>query len=80
MIKNNSNIAVLRSSAAPDGKTKARLEDFLRQRYGQEIELEWEKDPDLEGGFIIQVGTDVYDWSIEGRLRQFKERLDQFRP
>ena len=25
-------------------------------------------------------GTDIYDWSIEGRLRQFKEHLEKFHP
>ncbi len=33
----------------------------------------------LKGGFRLQVGEDIYDWSLEGRMRQFQERLQQLR-
>ena len=34
----------------------------------------------LRGGFRLEVGTDIYDWSLEGRMRQFRERLQQLDP
>ena len=72
MARNNKDRAVLRSSVAPDQATKERLQHVLEKKYGQPVQIEWEKDSDLQDGFILQVGTDIYDWSIEGRLRQFK--------
>lgn len=42
--------------------------------------MKWEQDEDLQDGFVLQAGTDIYDWSVEGRLRQFKERLSQLDP
>ena len=80
MARNNKDRAVLRSSVSPDQATKERLQHMLEKKYGQPVQIEWEKDSDLQDGFILQVGTDIYDWSIEGRLRQFKEHLEKFHP
>ncbi len=37
-------------------------------------------DASLTDGFRMQVGDDVYDWSVEGRLQQFREKLDGLTP
>ena len=57
--------AVLRGGTPPSEENRKRLLDFLRQTYHQEFTLEWEQDDALTGGFTLQVGTDVYDWSVE---------------
>ena len=72
--------AVLRSAEAPSEAQRARFAAFLQKKYGQEVPLRWEKDPTLEKGFRLEVGADLYDWSLEGRLRQFRERLEQLNP
>ena len=72
--------AVLHSAAAPSEKQKARFLEFLKRQYGQALSLRWEEDPALENGFRLEVGADLYDWSLEGRLRQFRERLEQLKP
>ena len=66
--------ALLRGSTPPSEDNRRRLLDFLRQTYHQDLTLEWQQDDTLTGGFVLQVGTDVYDWSVEGRLRQFEEQ------
>ena len=72
--------AVLRGGTPPSEENRERLLNFLRQTYHQEFTLEWEQDDALTGGFVLRVGTDVYDWSMEGRLRQFEEQLKQLKP
>ena len=72
--------ALLRGSTPPSEDNRRRLLDFLRQTYHQDLTLEWQQDDTLTGGFVLQVGTDVYDWSVEGRLRQFEEQLRQLNP
>lgn len=67
--------AVLRSSTPPTEENRQRLLDFLRQTYHREFYLEWKQDDTVTGGFLLKVGSAVYDWSTEGRLRQFKEQL-----
>ena len=72
--------AVLRSADAPSEVQRNRFAAFLKKQYGQEVPLRWEQDPALEKGFRMEVGADLYDWSLEGRLRQFRERLEQLKP
>ena len=72
--------AVLRSAEAPTAQQQTRFADFLKKKYGRALPLRWEEDPALENGFRLEVGADLYDWSLEGRLRQLRERLEQLRP
>ena len=72
--------AVLRSADAPSEAQRNRFAAFLKKQYGQEVPLRWEQDPALEKGFRMEVGADLYDWSLEERLRQFREQLEQLKP
>ena len=72
--------AVLHNAVDPTEAQKKRFEAFLRKKYGQAVLLQWEQDAALENGFRLEVGADLYDWSLEGRLRQFREQLEQLKP
>ena len=72
--------AVLRGSVPPSEENRRRLLDFLQRTYHQTFTLEWQRDDTLRRGFVLQVGSDVYDWSMEGRKRQFAERMRQLQP
>lgn len=72
--------AVLRSADAPSEAQRNRFAAFLKKQYGRRFPLRWEQDPALEKGFRMEVGADLYDWSLEGRLRLFRERLEQLNP
>ena len=67
--------AVLRSASEPSLKQYEGLHKFLSRKYGGEVDLTWEKDDSINQGFRLYVGCDVYDWSLEGRLRQLQDRL-----
>lgn len=69
------NRAVLRGAVPPSRENRQRFLDFLEQTYHRPFTLEWEQDDTLQGGFLLQAGTDIYDWSTQGRLRQFREQL-----
>ena len=72
--------AVLHGSKAPTPQQLQRFTDFLTAKYHQPVQLTFEQNDALADGFILNVGDDVYDWSLEGRLRQFRERLEQLKP
>ena len=72
--------AVLYSETEPTAQQRARFEKFLAGKYGHEVPLIWMREEALRGGFRLEVGTDIYDWSLEGRMRQFRERLQQLDP
>ena len=45
----------------------------------EDVELEVVLEPKVHGGFILDVGSDEYDWSTRGRERQFENRIDAAR-
>ena len=72
--------AILRGRTPPSAENRQRLLDFLKETYHQDYTLEWEQDDTLTDGFLLQAGADVYDWSVEGRKRQFEDRMHQLKP
>ena len=71
--------AALRSGTPPDEAQRERLLTFLRKTYGMDFTLEWTQDESVRDGFILEAGDDVYDWSLGGRIRQLRERMDGVR-
>lgn len=56
---------------------------FIQKRFCDErrtpndIVFEMQEDASLGGGFVIKAGSEVIDWSISGRMRQFTEQLEK---
>ena len=74
---NNPTVAFLYSAEQPSDAQRQRLEAFLARTYpGQALTLEWKQDADLAGGFRMEVGADIYDWSLQGRMEQLRRKLD----
>ncbi len=67
--------AYLYSNAVPDAQRKKRFEDFLKERYHKDYTLVWVEDKSIDSGFKLYVDNEVYDWSKEGRINQFKEMI-----
>ena len=67
--------AVLRSACPPSEEQRSRLTSFLEKKYQQSVELSWSEDKSILGGFRIELGTEVIDWTTGGRLDQLKEKL-----
>ena len=67
--------ANLFSVCPPDSAQRAKLEEVLAKKYGRPVELSWQEDKAASGGFRIEIGSEVIDWTAEGRLGQLKERL-----
>ena len=57
-----------------DVQQKALLE-ALGRRTGKTIRLQWRQEPSILGGVKVQIGSTVYDASIQGRLRLLKAKL-----
>ncbi|MCR4813207.1 MAG: F0F1 ATP synthase subunit alpha [Lachnospiraceae bacterium] len=58
--------------------TDAQMEGFVRflsRKYEREIEVSWVKSKEFPGGFRLEIGNDVYDWSKEGKFEQLREKL-----
>ena len=69
--------ARLLSSVRPTKAQEERFLAFLRKKYGPDAALVWQQSDAYPNGFRLEAGAEVYDWSAEGRLRQFKSALEQ---
>lgn len=69
--------AVLQAANFPDESQRIRLISFLEKKYQSEIELVWEQVDDQDNGFRLKIGTEVYDWSTQGRFEQFRAELQK---
>ncbi len=72
--------AQLRSADQPTEEQLQRFDQFLTQTYKRKVPLHWELDESLQDGFRLQVGSDVYDWTLDGRVRQFQDYLRHLHP
>lgn len=66
------------TSARPlDAAQVDRIVARLRAQHGKEIRPELDVDPALLGGFVIQVGDQVRDLSVETQLQRLQRQLVQ---
>ena len=52
-----------------------RLKVALKKLIDRDVEIENEVDPSLLGGFVVRVGSTIYDSSVRGQLRLLKSEL-----
>mgnify|MGYP005792148429 CR=1 FL=1 len=67
--------AILYSAKAPSPEQERRFCDFIASKYGENIPLVWESSDKYKNGFRLEIGSDVYDWSIDGRFEQLKQMI-----
>ena len=54
---------------------QGRLAEVLRQKTGRQVQIEFERDPELLGGAVTRIGSTIYDGSLREQLRRIQERL-----
>jgi F-type H+-transporting ATPase subunit delta len=67
--------ARITSAQTMTGPQSQRLMASLASRTGKTVRIKWYQDPALLGGLKVQLGSTVYDASLQGRLRLLKARL-----
>lgn len=77
--KNFAKTAVLYSNTPPTTEQEEKFIEFLNRKYGEDISLVWKNSDIAEGGFKLEVGSEVFDWSIDGRFSQFKDALSKLK-
>ena len=57
-------------------KQQSDMENFIRDRFNtSRVNIEYRKDPEIVGGFVLQVGDFVYDKSFRTGLKLMREKL-----
>jgi F-type H+-transporting ATPase subunit delta len=67
--------ARVESAAALAPELVTKITNDLNRLYGPGLNISFTQEPALVGGLRIKVGSDVYDSSIQGRLRKLSERF-----
>ena len=67
--------ARVQSAQAMTGPQTEALVAALARRTGKTIRLQLRQDPSILGGVKVQIGSTVYDASIQGQLRLLKAQL-----
>ncbi|PYI83774.1 MAG: H(+)-transporting ATPase [Verrucomicrobia bacterium] len=65
--------ATIESAVVLPESVQARVQANLTRRYGPGLSISFMPNPALIGGLRIQVGSDVYDGSVRGRLAELAE-------
>ena len=53
------------------------LRRTLEKKFGQRVEVNVTTDPQLLGGFVAKVGSEVYDASVSGKINRFLDSLSE---
>jgi F-type H+-transporting ATPase subunit delta len=65
--------ARIESAEALPAQTQAQIQGDLARQYGPGLSFTFVQNPALIGGLRIQVGGDVYNGSVQGRLAALEE-------
>lgn len=68
-------VAEVRSAKALTSDEIKDLADTLSQKVGKKVELDIRTDPKLLGGFVVRIGSEIWDASVIGKINKFRESL-----
>jgi len=68
-------VAEVRSAHALDQNEQNELRSTLEKKLGKKVELRVSTDPTLLGGFVAQVGSEIWDASVSGKINKFRASL-----
>ncbi|HEX8252105.1 MAG TPA: ATP synthase F1 subunit delta [Thermoanaerobaculia bacterium] len=51
------------------------LAETLSAKVGKKVELDIKTDPELLGGFVVRIGSEIWDASVVGKINKFRASL-----
>ncbi len=67
--------AVIESASSLNDATSSSVVDSLKQKYGDDLTIEFKVNPELIAWMRIGVGSDVLDGSVRSRLARLQEQF-----
>jgi F-type H+-transporting ATPase subunit delta len=68
-------VAHVRSAKSLSAEEIGELAATLSKRTGKKVQLDIRTDPKLLGGFVVKIGSVVWDASVAGKINKFRESL-----
>ena len=75
--KKGTQLAKLTSSQPLTPEQLKEIKSNLKKTLGRQVDVETSVDPDLLGGFILRVGSRLYDSSLKTKLEDLKIALKE---
>lgn len=63
--------------AAPSPDLEENLREVLAARYGNDIRFQEQIEPELIGGFVLEVNDNILDTSVKTKLDKIRTRFDE---
>jgi F-type H+-transporting ATPase subunit delta len=70
-------VAEVRSAKTLTPEEMEKLAKTLSAKVGKQVELDVKTDPKLLGGFVVRIGSEIWDASVIGKINKFREQLAQ---
>ena len=67
--------ATIESTSNLSPQNSSKILAKLKQKYGDDLTVDFRTDPTLLGGMRIRVGSDVWDGTVRNRLQQLQQQL-----
>ena len=68
-------VAEVRSAKHLSAEEIRELADTLSSKVGKKVELDIKTDPNLLGGFVVKIGSEIWDASVAGKINKVRESL-----
>jgi F-type H+-transporting ATPase subunit delta len=68
-------VAEVRSAKSLGPDEIQQLAQTLSTKVGKKVELDIRTDPKLLGGFVVRIGSEIWDASVIGKINKFRESL-----
>lgn len=68
-------VAEVRSAKSLSTEEIDQLARTLSDKVGKKVELDIRTDPSLLGGFVVKIGSEIWDASVIGKINRFRESL-----
>jgi F-type H+-transporting ATPase subunit delta len=68
-------VAHVRTAHDLDAAEQSALRSRLEKKLGRTIELQLSTDPSLLAGFVAQVGSEIFDASVNGRIERLRHTI-----
>lgn len=70
-------VAEVRTADELEEEQRERLREILEEKLSRSVRLDVRVDPDLLAGFVVQVGSTLWDASLDGQLERLTARLSE---
>ena len=71
--------ATVRSAKALGEIERSNLHERLQKQLDLKLEISWAEEKSLLGGFVVQTGNKVFDYSVEGQLERLEDKILKMR-